>query len=161
MLEGETMGKLPKALIKKYGISKKAWQVYRNRKGKKRKKASNPKKKRKVRKVAKKKKGGRKRGFGGFNIKNLGWKVVNVVAGVAGTEIMTSSTVTGGDGVISQGLALMRGETDIQTAGQTLLQNYQGQGFMENIKKIAVGSFVSASPQIIKKLVGKVMRFLR
>ena len=42
---------LPKSIIKKYGITKKAWRVYRGRKGKKRtrstRRSSNPKRRRK------------------------------------------------------------------------------------------------------------------
>lgn len=53
---------LPKSIIKKYGISKKAWAVFR---GRKRKRSSNPrpKKARKVRKLARRKRSRRKRSF--------------------------------------------------------------------------------------------------
>ena len=53
---------LPKSIIKKYGISKKAWRVFRGRKGKTRSRktrASNPKKRRKT-KLGRRKRGRRR-----------------------------------------------------------------------------------------------------
>jgi len=54
---------LPKSIIKKYGISKKAWRIYRGKK-KPRSRVSNPKTKRRVKRTARKK----RRRSSGFTI---------------------------------------------------------------------------------------------
>jgi len=46
---------LPKSIIKKYGISKKAWRVFRGRKKRPRSRVSNPKRKRRTRKLGRRK----------------------------------------------------------------------------------------------------------
>lgn len=57
------MAKLPKSIIKKYGITKKAWSVFKGRKKTKSKKRASPKKTyRRKRKIAKKR--SRRSGFG-------------------------------------------------------------------------------------------------
>lgn len=62
------MAKLPKSLIKKYGISKKAWQVYKNRNKKKKKRKSptikSRSRKRTTKKMAKKKRTYRRKSRG-------------------------------------------------------------------------------------------------
>lgn len=47
---------LPKSIIKKYGISKKAWRVFRGRKKRPRSRVSNPKTKRRTKRLGRKKK---------------------------------------------------------------------------------------------------------
>jgi len=50
------MARLPKSIIKKYGISKKAWRVFRGRKKRPRSRVSNPKTKRRTRRMVRRKK---------------------------------------------------------------------------------------------------------
>lgn len=84
---------LPKSIIKKYGVTKKAWRVYRARKGKKRssksKRSSNPKKK--VKRMAKKKKS-RRSGFSANSM--FKWIRIGALVGPGAAELMG---VTGHD----------------------------------------------------------------
>jgi len=64
---------LPKSIIKKYGISKKAWRIFRGQKKKPRSRVSNPKTKRRKRNLGK-----RKRRRGGKSLQNTVFKWLRV-----------------------------------------------------------------------------------
>ena len=144
---------LPKSIIKKYGISKKAWAVYRGKKSK----GSNPrpKKARKVKKVARRRYSRkRSRRRGGMTIPLA--PIIGLGAGLAG-----GSTWSGGNSVISR---LMEG--DIADAMKIGAYHYLGydinlgkfevQGLMTGVMPLVVGAlihkFVGGAPLNVNRM---------
>lgn len=82
------MARLPKSIIKKYGITKKAWQVFRGRAGRVRRRIRRPRRTRRRRTNPGRKRGGRrmvrryrrKRRRGGKSILRTGFKLIRLGA---------------------------------------------------------------------------------
>jgi len=144
---------LPKSIIKKYGISKKAWAVYRGKKSK----GSNPrpKKARKVKKVAKRKYSRkRSRRRGGMTIP------LAPLAGLA-AGLGSGSSWSGGASVISR---LMEGNiadaAKIACYHYTGVDPYTGQFSIDGLKTgvlplvagALVHKFVGGSPLNINRM---------
>lgn len=144
---------LPKSIIKKYGISKKAWAVYRGKKSK----GSNPrpKKARKVKKMARRRYSRkRSRRSGGMTIPLA--PIIGLGAGLAG-----GSTWSGGNSVISR---LIEGDfTDAMKIGayhylgyDINLGKFEIQGLMTGIMPLVVGAlihkFVGGAPLNVNRM---------
>ena len=145
---------LPKSIIKKYGISKKAWRVFRGKKSK----SSTPrtsKTSRKVKKVARRRYSRkRSRRRGGMTIPLA--PIIGLGAGLAG-----GSTWSGGNSVISR---LMEG--DIADAMKIGAYHYLGydinlgkfevQGLMTGVMPLVVGAlihkFVGGAPLNVNRM---------
>lgn len=104
------MSGLPRAIIKKYGVSKKAWAVFRGRKGK-RKRSSSPKRrtKRRVYSMARyRKRRGRSRG--GRKFLGLGTKgLVSLGILGAGAGALFGETIGNMIPVVNQQSSLIKG----------------------------------------------------
>jgi len=105
---------LPKSIIKKYGISKKAWTVYRGKKT--RKSNPRPKKARKVTKKVARRRYSRKKSRRSRKFTVPLAPVLGIMGG-----LVSPSTWSGGNSVLGQ---LMKGE--IEDAGKIALYHYLG-----------------------------------
>jgi len=95
---------LPKSIIKKYGISKKAWRVFRGRKKRPRSRVSNPKTKRRKRKM-----GRRKRRGGGKSLQQQVFKWLRIGALVAPGAIALTAKGASTEEKLSYALAKYTG----------------------------------------------------
>jgi len=82
---------LPKSLIKKYGISKKAWRVFRGRKKKPRSRVSNPKTKRRTRNLARRKK--RRRGGKSLQTTIFKWLRIGALVAPGAVAVIKGNTL--------------------------------------------------------------------
>jgi hypothetical protein len=80
---------LPKSIIKKYGISKKAWRVFRGRNKRPRSRVSNPKKKRRTRRLVRRK----KRRGGGKSLQTTVFKWLRIGALVAPAAVVAAQSM--------------------------------------------------------------------
>lgn len=90
------MARLPKSIIKKYGITKKAWSIFKGRKRRSPSRRSSNPKKRSVVKTVRRRRYGRKRGGGGRSLTRTAFKFIRLGALIGGG---VQSYQDGGGGV--------------------------------------------------------------
>jgi len=100
---------LPKSLIKKYGISKKAWRIFRGRKKRPRSRVSNPKTKRRTRKL-----GRRKKRRGGKSLQQQVFKWLRIGALAAPAAVVAAGPGTP-KGKINAGIELYTGVNVVES----------------------------------------------
>lgn len=133
---------LPKSIIKKYGISKKAWAVFRGRKRKK-SKSSNPRPKTRARKVRRNLARRKRRRRSGMTIPLA--PIAGLMAGIAGGQSPGYSPLK----------LILAG--DFENAANALSMNYTGFSIMEgtwNPQRMSVGILPLVIGALVHKFIG-------
>jgi len=92
--------------------------------------------------------------------KGMNWLIDGLAAG-AGAEVATSSGIGTNDGVLNTGLQVMGGQLDPMSGGQRLINNFTQSAWTENAKKMAAGTFLAATPTIVRKGISMAMRMFK